>query len=83
MPANYDISSTERLTGLHIDGMVARRFLINYPAPPEVLQPLLPPGARLSLFDGLAWVSACVVRINNMRPSPVPEGYSVPMNSGQ
>ncbi len=69
----FDIPPTKRLSGLHLDGTVMRRFLINYPVPPEALDRFLPPGAELSTWAGFAWVSACFVKIERMRPSPVPE----------
>ena len=53
-------------------GTVVRRFLISYPVDPESLTDHLPPGAQLSLFDGKAWISACFVRMDDMRPSMAP-----------
>lgn len=69
---SFDISPTDRLSGLHLRGTVVRRFLINYPVPPEALDQFLPPGAELSIWAGSAWVSACFVKIKRMRPSPIP-----------
>jgi uncharacterized protein YqjF (DUF2071 family) len=68
----FDISPTERLSGLHLHGTVIRRFLINYPVEPDALKRYVPPGAELSTWAGFAWVSACFVKIKRMRPSPVP-----------
>lgn len=65
----YDLSPTARLEGIHMVGTVARRLLISYPVPPEALARFVPPGAELSLFAGKAWVSACFVRMDDMRPS--------------
>lgn len=65
----YDISPTAPLTGVHLKGTVTRRFLISYAVAPDLLAPQVPPGAELAIFNGLAWVSACFVNIEGMRPS--------------
>ena len=72
MPVSFDLAPTDRLTGLHMVGKVVRRFLISYPVPPEALQKFLPPRAELSIHDGAAWVSACFVRMDDMRPNFFP-----------
>jgi uncharacterized protein YqjF (DUF2071 family) len=74
MGMNYDLSPTTPLGGLHMVGTVRRRFLVSYPVRPELLEPWLPPGAEISTYHGLAWVSACFVDLANMRPSIVPHG---------
>jgi hypothetical protein len=80
MAASYDIKPTGRLPGLHLDGMVTRRFLISYPVPPESLDRFLPPGAEISTWGGFAWVSACFVNIKKMRPSFVPGVVGIGFN---
>ena len=70
---DYDLSPLTRLSGLHLRGTVTRRFLISYAVPPEALEPLLPPDAELSLFEGQGWLSACFVNMRNLRPALVPE----------
>ncbi len=72
MAISFDIPPTARLPGLHMVGTVVRRFLISHPVPEEALASYLPPRAELSLFGGKAWVSACFVFINDMRPSYLP-----------
>ena len=69
MTTSYDIQPTEPLSGIHMLGTVVRRFLISYAVPPEALTGHIPPGAELSLYGGKAWVSACFVHMNDMRPS--------------
>ena len=61
-------------------GTVVRRFLISSAVPPEALASHVPPGAELSLFDGKAWVSACFVRMDDMRPSFTPSALGVKYN---
>src|SRR5437868_9474493 len=80
MVSTYDIAPTKPLSGLHLDGTVTRRFLINYPVPPESLDRFLPPGAELSIWAGSAWVSACFVNIKDMRPSFAPEALGFEFN---
>ena len=80
MPMDYDINPTQRLPGLHIAGMVTRRFLINYPVAPNMLLPLLPPGAEVSTWDRCAWVSACFVNVQHMRPSGIPRTLGMEFN---
>lgn len=79
-PSNYDISPTTPLPGLHLNGVVTRRFLISYPVQPAVLSAFLPPHAELSTWQGLAWVSACFVNIRHMRPSLVPSPVGMEFN---
>ena len=76
MTTSYDIQPTEPLSGIHMLGTVVRRFLISYAVPPEALTGHIPPGAEVSLYGGTGWVSACVVHMNDMRPSfaPAPLG---------
>ncbi len=68
----YDISPTTPLSGLHLNGVVTRRFLFSYPVPPEALSRFLPPNAELSVWQGFAWVSACFVNLKRLRPSLLP-----------
>src|SRR5438270_8608110 len=80
MTTRYDIDPTTPLPGLHLEGTVTRRFLINYPVPPESLARFLPPGGEVSTCAGSAWVSACFVNINDMRPSLAPEAVGLGFN---
>ena len=56
MTVSYHLEPTARLSGLHMAGTVARRFLISYPVPPETLTKCLRPDAEVSLHDGAAGV---------------------------
>ena len=78
--SRYDISPTTPLPGLHMNGVVTRRFLISYPVQPAVLSRFLPPNAELSTWQGLAWVSACFVTIRHMRPSFVSSPVGIDFN---
>ena len=72
--SSYDLSPTTRLGGVHMAGVVRRRFLISYSVEPSLLAPFVPTGGELSLYNGMAWVSACFVDLADMRPSFVPKG---------
>jgi uncharacterized protein YqjF (DUF2071 family) len=75
-----DLAPTEPLRGLHMKGIVTRRFLVTYPVLPQTLMAAVPPGGALVLHNGLAWVSACFVHIAGMRPSVVPEWLGTDFN---
>ena len=61
-------------------GTVVRRFLISYPVSPDVLSAYLPPGAQCATHDGLSWVSACFVRMDDMRPNILPRFLGMGFN---
>jgi uncharacterized protein YqjF (DUF2071 family) len=61
-------------------GTVVTRFLISYAVPPEALAGQVPPGAELSLHGGKAWISACFVFMNDMRPSFAPASLGMSYN---
>lgn len=69
---DYDLDPLQPLGGLSLTGTVRRRFLISYAVEPERLAGHLPPGAELSIAHDRAWVSACFVHIDDMRPTGLP-----------
>ena len=71
---SYDLDPTTPLGGIHMVGVVRRRFLVSYAVEPSLLSTRVPPGAELSTHNGFAWVSACFVELAGMRPSFVPKG---------
>jgi uncharacterized protein YqjF (DUF2071 family) len=74
---DYELDCLKPLTGLHLVGTVTRRFLISYAVDPALLAPRVPPGGELSLAHGKAWVSACFVHIEDMRPAGTPRALGV------
>jgi len=80
MGVPFDLVPTARLSGIHMVGTVVRRFLISYPVSPDVLSDYLPPGAECSTHDGFAWVSACFVRMDDMRPNILPRFVGMGFN---
>ena len=77
---DFDISPTTPLRGLHLNGVVTRRFLVSYPVQPAALSRFLPPNAELSTWQQLAWVSACFVNLRHLRPSLVPTPVGIELN---
>ena len=77
MPLDYDMKPTDPLRLPHLVGNVDQRFLISYPVPPASMAPLVPPGGELVLFGGMAWVSACAVRLSALRPSSLPRALGM------
>jgi len=75
--ASYELDCLQPLTGLHLVGTVTRRFLISYAVEPALLAPRVPPGGELSLAHGKAWVSACFVHIDDMRPAGTPKALGM------
>jgi uncharacterized protein YqjF (DUF2071 family) len=67
-----ELAPTDPLSGLHMRGVVTRRFLVTYRVPPDRLLSAVPPGCELMVDNGFAWVSACFVNIAAMRPSLLP-----------
>ena len=65
---------------MHMVGTVVRRFLISYPVPQAVLANYVPPGAQCSTHDDLASVSACFVRMDDMRPNILPRFVGMGFN---
>ncbi|APZ90468.1 DUF2071 domain-containing protein [Fuerstiella marisgermanici] len=80
MAVPFDLVPTARLSGIHMTGTVVRRFLISYPVSPDVLLDHLPPGAECATHAGFAWVSACFVRMDNMRPNILPKAVGMGFN---
>lgn len=57
---------------MRISSDIERRLLVNYRADPDVITPLLPRGLRPQLVNGWALVGICLIRLGDLRPSPLP-----------
>src|ERR1700722_17627537 len=55
-----------------IQGVIARRMLLNFRADADVVQRLLPPPLEVDLQHGHAIVGVCLLRLENSRPQGVP-----------
>lgn len=55
-----------------IQGMIARRLLVNYRIDPDVIAALLPAPFRPKLVCGAAMAGICLIRLQAVRPRGVP-----------
>lgn len=55
-----------------IQGVIARRILLNFRADPDVVQRLLPAPLQVEQQNGHAIVGVCLIRLENLRPQGVP-----------
>lgn len=55
-----------------IEGVIARRTLLNFRADADVVQRLLPPPLRVDQQRGYAVVGVCLIRLEDLRPHGVP-----------
>lgn len=56
-----------------VSGVIKRRLLVNFRADPEVVSPLLPDRFKAKLHKGKAVVGICLIRLEHMRPSGLPQ----------
>ncbi len=55
-----------------IEGVIARRVLLNFRADADVVQRLLPPPLKVDQHRGHAIVGVCLIRLEHLRPSAIP-----------
>ena len=55
-----------------IQGVIARRMLLNFRADADVVQRLLPEPLRVDQQQGYAIVGICLIRLENLRPNGIP-----------
>jgi hypothetical protein len=55
-----------------VQGMIARRLLVNYRVDPDVIAALLPAPFRPKLIRGAAIAGICLIRLQQIRPRGVP-----------
>jgi hypothetical protein len=60
-----------------LSGVIRRRILVNYRADPEVVQQLLPSPFRPKLLGSEAVVGVCLVRLEQLRPTGLPQSLPV------
>jgi hypothetical protein len=60
-----------------IQGVIARRMLLNFRADPAVVQRLLPAPLQVDRQHGHAIVGVCLVRLEKMRPRGVPSSLGL------
>jgi len=64
-----------RLPKIH--GIIRRRLLINFRVDPAIIQRHLPPGFRPKLQAGQAVAGICLIRLEHVRPKPLPKVVGV------
>jgi hypothetical protein len=60
-----------------MEGMIARRILLNWWVEPEVAQRLLPAPFTPALVNGYAVAGICLIRLEQMRPAGMPAALGV------
>ena len=55
-----------------VQGVIARRLLVNYRVDPEVIARFLPAPFRPKLVNGLAIAGICLIRLEEVRPRHLP-----------
>jgi hypothetical protein len=55
-----------------LEGVIARRVLLNFRADPAVVRPLVPAPLEAVERDGAAIVSVCLIRVAQLRPKGLP-----------
>lgn len=56
-----------------LEGIIARRILLNFHADPEVVQNLVPSPLKVQTHHGNAVVGVCLIRLEKLRPRGMPE----------
>ncbi len=55
-----------------VEGLIARRILVNFRCDPEVVARVLPPPFRPRVHAGSAVAGICLIRLEGVRPPPLP-----------
>src|SRR5262245_409874 len=64
-----------RLPKIH--GLIRRRLLLNFRVDPKVIQRQLPSPFRPKLQDGNAIAGVCLIRLEHIRPKPLPALFGI------
>ncbi len=60
-----------------LEGIIARRILVNYRADPAIVAPLVPAPLEVISQRGLAVVGVCFIRLEKLRPKGFPGSVGV------
>ena len=55
-----------------VHGIIRRRLLVNFRVDPDLIQVILPSPFRPKLQDGYAIAGICLIRLEHIRPKPLP-----------
>ena len=60
-----------------LEGIIARRVLLNFRADPQVVQRLVPAPLEVATVNGAAIVGICLIRLEQLRPKGVPADFGL------
>jgi hypothetical protein len=60
-----------------LEGVIARRILLNFRADPAIVQRLVPPPLEIAQYRGFAIVGVCLIRLEHLRPKGIPSAFGV------
>ena len=60
-----------------LEGIIARRILVNFRVDPKVVQKLVPPPLEIEQHRGSAVVGVCLIRLECLRPKGIPSTFGV------
>ena len=55
-----------------LEGVIARRILLNFRLDPEIAQKTLPPSLKVQSHNGFAIAGICLIRLEELRPRGLP-----------
>ncbi len=60
-----------------LEGVIARRLLLNFRVRPGIIKPLLPAPFQPKLVNGWAMAGLCLIRLEGVRPRSLPAAFGV------
>src|ERR1044071_4226595 len=66
-----------------IEGIIARRILVNYSVDPDAIKKILPSPFKPVLVDNKAMAGICLIRLKEIRPKGMPACAGVGSENGQ
>jgi hypothetical protein len=60
-----------------LEGIIARRILLNFRADPSAVQKLVPAPLEVEQYLGFAIVGICLIRLEHLRPKGVPSALGI------
>jgi hypothetical protein len=64
-----------------LEGVIARRLLLNFRADPIVVRGMIPEGLELATVSGSAVVGVCLIRLEQLRPKGMPAFFGLAAES--
>src|SRR6266849_6254449 len=60
-----------------LEGIIARRVLLNFRADPKVVRRLVPEPLEVTIQNGAAMVGVCLIRLEQLRPKGLPAAMGI------